>query len=142
MMSEARINKYLSLARHACYYSDNKRARVGCVLIYHGKVLSVGWNLEDKEHPMQKQMNALRGFDPNASGQRSTLHAEMSACLKVRHYDIDWNKVSMFVYRIKKDGTRALSRPCQACAGYAKELGIRNIYYSTDDGYGYERRTE
>ena len=137
--SENRIKHYFELAKNACYYSDNKRTRVGCVLVYKGQVLSIGWNCENKTSPVQKQYNSLRDYDPNASGDRSTLHAEMMAMLKARWLDIDWRNVSMFVCRIRKDDSIGMSKPCPACRGYAIKLGIRNFYFTTNDGWSFEK---
>ena len=31
-----------------------------------------------------------------------------------------------------------MSRPCPSCMAAIKDLGIRNIYYTTDDGFSHE----
>lgn len=137
-LSEARIHHYFNMAHNACYYSDNSRIRLGAVLVYKNKVLSVGWN-STKTNPTQKRLNVQRGFDVNASNAFNTLHAEVDCLLKAKDLDIDWGKASIFVYRIKKNGEVGLSRPCKGCMTLIKSMGIKNIYYSTDDGFGYER---
>ena len=136
-LSNSRIHHYLSLARQACCYSDNKRTRVGCIMVYKSRVISIGYNL-DKTNPLQKQYNNLRGFDPNQSMVKNTVHAECYSLLQTRNLDIDWRKVHVFVYRIKKDDSPGLARPCAACEGMLRAKGIAHVYYSTDSGYGYE----
>ena len=141
-LTESRILHYLKLAHNACYYSDNNKARLGCVLVYKNKVISVGWNMENKTNPLQKQYNALRGYDPESSVAKNTIHAEFSAMVKVKDEDLDFNKIHLFVYRIKKNGAVGYARPCPACMGFAKNLGIKHIYYSTENGqntWAYER---
>ena len=138
-LTETRINHYFNLAKNASQYSDNKRARLGSVIIYKNKVLSVGWNVENKTNPLQEEYNRLRGYDVNVKFTKSSLHAEFSAMLRIKHMDIDFGKVHMFVYREKKDGTTGIARPCPACMGFAKTLGIKNIYYTTSEGWAYER---
>lgn len=101
--------------------------------------MSIGYNLQDKTNPLQKRYNALRGFDPNASGIRNTIHAECHALLSAKFLDIDWKKAHVFIYRIKKDGSNGLARPCQACEAMLREKGIVHVYYSTDSGYCYEK---
>ena len=32
-----------------------------------------------------------------------------------------------------------MARPCPSCMAAIKDLGIKNIYYTTNDGYSYER---
>lgn len=138
-LSMNRINHYFKLARNACYYSDNAKARLGAVLVYKNKVLSVGWN-QNKTAPIQKRLNAFRDFDPNASYAYNSLHAEVSCLSAIMGLDIDWSKTNLFVYRIKKNGDSGYARPCKGCQALIKSLGIKNVYYSCDDnGWAYER---
>lgn len=138
-LTETRINHYLNLARNACYYSDFMKARLGAVLIYKGKVMSVGWN-STKTNPLQRQLNKYRGYDVDASEAHNTLHAEVACLTKARDLDIDWGRASIFVYRIKKDGSSGLARPCKGCQALIRSMGIKNVYYSTDSsGWCFER---
>lgn len=137
-LSETRICHYLKLAKQSCSYSDFTKARLGSVLVYKGQVMSVGWN-SNKTNPLQKSLNKLRGFDPEASSAHNSLHAETACLIKARDLDIDWAKASLFVYRIKKDGSSGLSRPCPGCMSYIRSMGIKDIYYSTDNGWCYEK---
>ena len=137
-LTETRINHYFNLARNACYYSDFMKARLGAVLIYKGKVMSVGWN-STKTSPLQRQLNRYRGYDVDASEAHNTLHAEVACLTKARDLDIDWCRASIFVYRIKKDESAGLARPCKGCQALIKSMGIKNVYYSTENGWAYER---
>lgn len=137
-LTETRINHYFNLARNACYYSDFMKARLGAVLIYKGKVMSVGWN-STKTSPLQRQLNRYRGYDVDASEAHNTLHAEVACLTKARDLDIDWGRASIFVYRVKKDGSPGLSYPCKGCMALIKSMGIKNIYFSTENGWGYEK---
>ena len=137
-LTETRINHYFSLARNACYYSDFMKARLGAVLIYKGKVMSVGWN-SNKTSPLQRELNRYRGYDVDSSIAHNTLHAEVACLTKAKDLDIDWGRASIFVYRIKKDGSAGLSYPCKGCMALIKSMGIKNIYFSTENGWGYER---
>lgn len=40
---------------------------------------------------------------------------------------------------LRKNQPYGMSRPCPSCMAAIKDLGIRNIYYTTNDGYIYER---
>ena len=137
-LTETRISHYLNLARNACYYSDFMKARLGAVLIYKGKVMSVGWN-STKTSPLQKSLNKFRHYELDCGAAHHTLHAEVACLAKVRDLDIDWGRASIFVYRIKKDGSPGLSHPCKGCMALIKSMGIKNIYFSTENGWGYER---
>ena len=50
-----------------------------------------------------------------------------------------FSKVKLYIYRIRKDQPFGLSRPCPSCMAAIKDLGIKDIYYTTNDGYVYER---
>ena len=133
-LTETRINHYLNLAHNACYYSDNKKARLGSIIVYKNKVISIGWNLENKTNPLQEEYNRLREYDTDVKSTKSSIHAEFAAMLKIKHMNIDFNKLHLFVFRIKRDNSIGYARPCAACMGFAKRLGIKNIYYSTEYG--------
>lgn len=144
MLSERRIKKYFDLAENASCLSDfhgTKKVKLGSVLIYKGKAVSVGWNT-DKTSPIQKQFNCLRELDTtNTNGViRHTLHSEMLCLVRAKDLDIDFSKTAIFTYRRKMDDTPGYARPCPACSEYIRQLGIKNIYYSTEDGFCYERR--
>ena len=36
------------------------------------------------------------------------------------------------------DGSIGMARPCPACMQYIKDMGIKNIYYTTGDGFVHE----
>ena len=84
-------------------------------------------------YPLQKEYNKLRYPDDNTP---HCLHAEMAALIPLHNLDIDWSKTSVFVWRVcKADRSKgALARPCPACMAYIKSLGIKDIYYSANDG--------
>ena len=60
----------------------------------------------------------------------------MACLIKIRYLDYDLSKAKLYVYReTKKTHKLAMSRPCNACMAQIKAMGIRRIYYTTDDGY-------
>lgn len=138
-LSENRILHYFEKARKISFNSDNTKAKVGSIIVYKNKIISIGWNFENKTNPVQEEYNKLRNYKVDVKSTKSALHAEFSAMLKIKYMDIDFSKINMFVYREKKDGTIGYARPCEACMGLAKKLGIKNIYYTTNDGWCYER---
>lgn len=52
--------------------------------------------------------------------------------------DINFSKVKLYIYRSRKDQEYGLSRPCPSCMAAIKDLGIKHIYYTTNDGFAYE----
>jgi len=124
-------------ARHAAEMSSFGRVRIGCVVTQNGKVLSAGFNSR-KTNPHQKSYNRFRSLDLERGAIPAALHAEIAALLPLRHSDVDWDKVEVFIYRIRKDRPHGLAAPCPACRQYMKDLGIKKIHYTGDDGYIYE----
>ena len=95
--------------------------------------------IASKTSPLQKRLNAERDFNPDQSGVVNSLHAEIRALSKVKYLDIDFDKTTLYIYREYANGNKAMARPCPACMRYIKELGIKNICYSTADGIAEER---
>ena len=122
--------------------SDYSRGiRVGCVAVIGNKVISTGFNT-DRTHPVQMKYNAYRTFTETAKepiGHK--LHAEIACLAPLIGTDINWSKVSLYIYRIRCVTPCGNARPCPACMQLIKDLGIKNIYYTTDDekrNYAYE----
>lgn len=109
---------------------------MGAVIIYKNHIISTGYNI-DKENPVQKKYNRLRGFDVDET--RNTIHAEIMALNKANGANIIWSKACIFIYRERKDGKIGLARPCKACMEAIKDFGIKNIYYTGKDSYVHER---
>lgn len=142
MYTQKLIDKYFNLAKNASTFSDYPKIHIGAVMIYKNKILTMGYNTT-KSNPMQKEFNKYRNIDErefDINSHPNATHAEMACLLSTRHLDIDWNKVSIFVYSERSDGCTRLVRPCKACSKGLDERGIKDWYYTTDNGYAYERR--
>ena len=114
--------------------SEFPRVHIGCVVTNgNHRIISSGCN-STKSHPLQKKYNKER-FEEDT---QHSLHAEVDALLPLLKEDIDFSKVELYTYRELADGTMAMSRPCPSCMKLIKDLGIRNIYYTTQDGYAHE----
>ena len=132
--------RLFNMAKNMAEMSTFYKAQIGCVLAYGNKVISSGFNCE-KTHPLQNIYNAER-FE----GGEAKLHAETHAIIPLLKKEVDWKNVSLYVCRYGKktnDGKSniemSMARPCKSCMKMIKDLGIRDIYYTTDDGYSYER---
>lgn len=69
-----------------------------------------------------------------------SLHAEINCLISLLNSaDTDWAKVELYVYRIRNDQPFGYARPCAACMAAIKQCGIRQIAYTTNDGYAVER---
>lgn len=126
--------KFFEKARNIAVISDYGKTHIGCVAVYQGQVVALGCNC-NKTHPAQKYYNRYR--KPSDS-MLPKLHAEISCLNQLKHFDLNFTKVRLYIYRIRKDQPFGLSRPCPSCMAAIKDLGIKDIYYTTNDGYAYE----
>ena len=133
----ARIDyKYFQKAKQVAAISDFTKIHVGCVAVYQGSVIGIGCN-SNKTHPRQNYYNRYRVTDNTYFVPK--LHAEISCINSIRNLDINFSKVKLYIYRIRHDQDYGISRPCPSCMAAIRDIGIKDIYYSTDDGFAYER---
>lgn len=122
---------YFKAAKAVSELSDFPRVSVGCVAVCGHKIISSGYN-SMKTNPTQKKLNIHR-FDVDTP---ATIHAEVAALLPlINRRDINFNDVSLYIYREYKNGNPALSKPCPSCLALIRQLGIRRLYYSGDNSY-------
>ena len=134
-MLRASDYRYFDKARNVATISDYKRIHVGCVAVYQGQVIGLGCNC-NKTHPAQQYYNQYR---KRSDTLLPKLHAEISCLNQIKHLNINFSKVKLYIYRIRKDQPFGMARPCPSCMAAIRDLGIRDIYYTTNDGYVYER---
>ena len=125
--------KYFQKAHQIATISDYKKTHVGCVAVYQGQVIGLGCNC-NKTHPVQKKYNRYR-----KDLMLPKLHAEISCLNQIKHLDINFSKVKLYIYRIRKDQPFGMARPCPSCMVAIRDLGVRNIFYTTNDGYAHEK---
>ena len=126
---------YFAAAKSVSELSNFPRVKIGCIAVYKHKIISSGFNSR-KTSPIQKKYNAYR-FSADTP---HCIHAEIS-CLKplIGREDIDFKNVELFLYRETADKQLAPSRCCDSCMKLIKDLGIRHINYTTENGYCSER---
>lgn len=127
--------RFFDKARQVALISDYYKTHVGCVAVYQGQVIGLGCNC-NKTHPTQKFYNK---YQKQSDPMLSKLHAEINCINQIKHLDINFSKVRLYIYRIHKNQPFGMSRPCPSCMTAIKDLGIKDIYYTTNDGYSYER---
>jgi deoxycytidylate deaminase len=119
---------------------SNSRIRIGCVAVYGNKIISTGFNA-DRTHPLQAKYNQYRNFNNKESAVHK-LHAEIMCLAPLIvppiKFEINWNKVKLYIYRSCKDRETGNARPCPACMQLIMDQGVKHIYYTTDIGYAYE----
>lgn len=127
------------IAKNEMNNSDfSGNAHIGCAVYYKGNIIAKGFN-SNKTSPVQERYNVYRYRNEGDRYYPAKNHAEISTLKKIRNLDIDFSKVRVYTYRELKDGKIANSRPCPSCLAFIKQLGIKQIYYTTNDGYAKEK---
>lgn len=129
--------KFFKKAEKIAAISDFRNIHYGCVATYNGIAIGAGFNT-NKTHPVQKYYNRYRETPDNCNFIPK-LHAEINCLNQIKHLNVDFSKVKLYIYRARNDRKYSLSRPCPSCMAAIKDLGIKHIYYTTDDGYAYEK---
>lgn len=114
-------------------HSNEGWARLSAAIVYKGKVISTGVN-SLKSHPFQKKWSR--------NSESIFLHAETSAihqALRCISDDTILQDCDLYVLRMKKDGPDftfryGLARPCSGCQRCIAEFGIKNVFYTCNDG--------
>lgn len=127
--------RYFKKARQVALISDYQKVHIGCVAVYQGNIISIACNT-NKTHPMQKYYNRYR---EESDVMIPKLHAEINCLNQLKHLNINFSKVKLYIYRIRNDRPYGMARPCPSCMAAIRDLGIRDIYYTTNDGYVHER---
>lgn len=132
-------DRFFIKTRSVAKMSTFHRYPIGCVAVYKGNIIATGYNKE-KTHPMQAYYNRYRNFNkPNDGTLLPKVHAEIDCLTELKKMDINFSKVKLFIYRTKISKDYGLARPCPACMEAIKNLGIKDIYYTTEYGYAHER---
>lgn len=135
--------RYFKFAREASKRatyrgSHNFAPAIGAVAVYKGSIVASACN-SNKTSPLQARYNVYRY---KGSDTLPKAHCETQLVQKLRWKfgdSIDWSKVHIYLYREYKDGRLGPSRCCASCLTMLKELGIKKIYYTTEDGYVEEK---
>ena len=136
---KVRFFKFAREASKRATYQGSHRfsPMIGIVAEYKGSIVASASN-SNKTSPLQARYHIYR-FNANTPDK---MHAEVALVQRLRWKfgdSLDWEKVHIYLYREYKDGTLAPSRPCISCMAMLRELGIKRIAYTTEDGYAEER---
>lgn len=115
--------------------SNHKWAKLAAAIVHRGKIISLGTN-KTKSHPFQSR------FAKNSEAIYP--HAENDAIINALKLGLDvydLERTSLYILRIKhpefdpRRYVRALARPCEGCMRSIKAHNLRNVIYTTEEGY-------
>lgn len=113
-----KLPSYLNLARKMAMTS-NGSYKLGSCVIKSGRVMSLGFNKYWQSNALAREFFKFE-----------TVHAEMDSLVKMTREAI--RGVTLYVARIRKDGSYGNSKPCPRCQNALRTLGVRKIVYSID----------
>ena len=119
-----RINRYFDLAKNVAFNSDYGKLRHGAILVKGGSVINTCFN-KDKFCSFGGKFRA-----PDRGP--ATIHAELGCVLGISR-DVT-SGADIYVCRINKNGEFRNSKPCIMCHQVMKHVGIKRVYYSTNEG--------
>jgi len=112
---EREIEKAKKLALQSCH----KHKHAAFVLNKKGIVIAMAANF-GKTHPIMLKL----GGDLN----KIYLHAEVAALLQAKKVH------TLYSLRVNKQGKLLNAKPCKICQKAIQHFGVKEVYYSTNDG--------
>ena len=132
--------RFFDEAKKESVLADYDGVHIGACAVYKDKYIIARAHNTAKTNPTQYFYNRYRmegKSDILLKPARS--HAETQLYRKIRYLDIDFKDVVIYIYREWKDGTRAISKPCESCERLLRDLGVKIVCYTGNDSYVEER---
>lgn len=111
------VTEILKIARKEAEKSDVVRAKLSALLI------------DEKGHVVCRAFNYKRDLDKSQG--KFTVHAEEALIAKWRQ---SFKGYTLFVYRRMAKGF-GMARPCPKCQELLKKADVKEIYYTTYEGF-------
>lgn len=138
MINDNIDNRFFERTRDVARMSTYHKHHIGCIAVYKGNIIAKGYN-QEKTHPMQSYYNRYRSLNKaNCGVMLPKVHAEIACLSAIKNMNINFSKVKLFIYRPMISKDYGMARPCPACMKAIKDLGIKDIYYTTEYGYAHE----
>lgn len=117
------LNKCVKLSRKLISLPDSRQLHFS-FLILKNRIISVGYNLSFKTHPLAKKYNH----------RFCSIHSELK-CIKNFPYPLDYlSKCYLINIRIMKNGKLGMAKPCIRCQRLLEDFDIRHIIFSNENG--------
>jgi len=103
--------------------SDSGRACHGAVLVKGGNIINAGHNKWAYSSFGKRFRHRGKGI--------STLHAELATILNLDRSVTQG--ADIYVVRVGSEGKFKMSKPCPMCETALKHVGIKRVYYTTNN---------
>jgi deoxycytidylate deaminase len=119
-----KTQRYLSVAKRVAQQGACEKTSHGAVLVKGGNVINAARNKWTYSSFGKRFRERGKGI--------STLHAELAVVLNLDRSIT--RGTDIYVVRVNKKGDFKMSKPCSMCETALKHVGIKRVYYTTDDG--------
>ena len=120
----SRAQRYLSVAKRVAQQGSCEKTSHGAVLVKGGNIINAARNKWSYSSFGKRFRERDKGI--------STLHAELAVVLNLDRSITQGTDI--YVVRVDRAGEFRMSKPCSMCESALKHVGIKRIYYTTDDG--------
>lgn len=104
-------------------HKSNYRYPLGAIIFKGKRILSVGHN------------QIGRGTNKCSTLWSGSLHAEQAAILPLLKDPSKLKGASLLVTRLKSKGLLGLAKPCEMCMDLIRIMGIKEVLYTTNEGF-------
>lgn len=117
------MNRYFKFAikkAKSTAYDSFLEYKLCAVLVKNHHIISVGIN--------KQGWNTLSERN-NTKSYQCNIHAEINALIGKRR-KIDFSNASIYVVRVRADGSTGIAKPCAMCAKVLMKYKIKKVYYT------------
>jgi len=114
------MHKFLKQAVEEANKSEF-RQKVGAIIFDKNRIVSRGYN---------DPQRSVRHLKKKFQRWKYTVHAEVAAILKAK---TELKGLSILVVRVNNKNQLRLAKPCEWCQRYLDYVGIKKVFYSTNE---------
>ena len=118
-----KIGRLFGAAKNIAHESPYGKIRHGALLVKGGSVRNSSCNKENYSSFGKRFRSPARGH--------ATVHAELGAILGLPRSVT--TGADVYVCRINREGEFRNSKPCSMCHEALKHVGVKRVYYTTND---------
>lgn len=123
-MSNNYIFRWFNFAKRYLHRCNHHTHKIVAVVLVNKSVVAVGWNNINKTHPKMFKYS-----------EHKKTHAEVMALSKAKATNHDLSNAQLIVYGETKAGNKIYSKPCQYCQKIIQEYKIKEVIYSSHEGF-------
>ena len=119
-----RIERYLEIAKSAAKQSRYGKIKHGAILVKGGSIISTSYN--------KGNFSAFGNRFREQGCGHATYHAELG-CITGIARTVSTG-ADVYVCRVNRQDEYRSSKPCNMCHNILKHVGVKRVYYTTDEG--------